>query len=596
MIPLVLEAMKLATTLHTTHPHRAEAHALVLAFPTLMLRPLPEGCTHAAAEAEAQRRVALWKAGRFGDLQREALAGRTPRNPSSERRDDSANRAAQLVREGAFGRASALAQSYGLVQDPEEAVRALRHLHPPKRHFPDFAAPSAPARVPPQGGTLIDLYHLSSAIRKMPKRSATHVDGWRWEHLRDIAQYESGAATLLEYARTLLRADVPDKIADFLASATLYPFNKKDEDTVDRLRDQAVRDEVGDTFFPPTRPVAVASVLVRMATSALLEATLPALKQAVGSAQYGIKTPDALDKIIFGVRAAMEGLRGAVTVHLDMKNAFNEVSRERTWQALQRDPSLSPLHPIYRLLYLDREGAMWYYPPGSPTPYATIPSAEGSRQGCVLGNASFCVPFAGLLAWVAELLTRRRESGVPFAYIDDVYAVVSPPDGDAPPAADPCRGQGSGRPHRKRTKKLRYSARTPKPANSPPPPPARAPCRRCGRSRPHPAPAPLPPGIRIPGPVLPRRHPGPGHPDWRWGPARRTHAGSREAPGPPPAPGQLDGGRWPPPCRPSPPPGLRGPPLPALPERPAPRPIRRSPGRGRRPSTRLPPAHSSSPR
>ena len=205
----------------------------------------------------------------------------------------------------------------------------------------------------------MDRCHLTRAIRGMPKRAATHVDGWRWEHIRDLASQESGPDVLLKYIGTIIRADVPPEIADYLASATLFPFNKQRESTIDELREQAQIENPDTPFSPPTRPVAVSSVLVRVASSCLLESMLPSIQQAVGNVQYGIKTPDALEKIIFGVRAAMEGLRGTVTVHLDMKNAFNEISREQTWRTLSQDPSPTPMRALYRLLYLYREGEMW---------------------------------------------------------------------------------------------------------------------------------------------------------------------------------------------------------------------------------------------
>ena len=79
-----------------------------------------------AAQAESARRAALWKAGRFHDLRREAVTARAAAGTSDNRRDDTAEKAALLVREGAaFGRASALAQTHGMVQDPDEATRAL---------------------------------------------------------------------------------------------------------------------------------------------------------------------------------------------------------------------------------------------------------------------------------------------------------------------------------------------------------------------------------------------------------------------------------------------------------------------------------------
>ena len=177
------------------------------------------------------RRVALWRAGRFGNLQREAVAERTARSTGDGGGYSRTDRGVDLVREGALGRAVAIAQAHGIVQDPEEARRALEALQPPRRHYPDFIPPAGPARIACGGGPSLEMKHLSVAIKRMPRLSTAHVDGWRWEHVRDVAAH-GGAEALLSYVRTVARADVPEVIADFLASATLYPFLKKDLVTV----------------------------------------------------------------------------------------------------------------------------------------------------------------------------------------------------------------------------------------------------------------------------------------------------------------------------------------------------------------------------
>ena len=157
------------------------------------------------------------------------------------------------------------------------------------------------------------------------------------------------------------------------------------------------------------------STLVRLAGSCLLEATKPALRTAVGPSQYGFTTPNGLEAILFGVRAAREG-QGHWLLQLDVANAFNEISRERIWQRLEQDPALAPLRPFYRLLYLDRPGALWYYPSGSSSPHATLHSDEGTRQGCVLGGAFFALGFAPFLDWISGLCETDPQGGDPVRF------------------------------------------------------------------------------------------------------------------------------------------------------------------------------------
>ena len=74
-------------------------------------------------------------------------------------------------------------------------------------------------------------------------------------------------------------------------------------------------------------------------------------RAAVGASQYCVKTPDGIEAVLFGIRAAREQ-RNCWNLQLDFANAFNEVSRQRIWQQLTTDPALAPLLPFYRLKLL----------------------------------------------------------------------------------------------------------------------------------------------------------------------------------------------------------------------------------------------------
>ena len=423
LAPPVLEAMSLAGRLHQSHPGRPAAFALVTAAPTLLFRPFPPGAAQPAVRIEATRRVSLWRAGRLADLMQEAVTEHAAGQPPAGRRrpaDAAPHLAASLVRDGAYGKAAALAQSHGLVEDPAEAERALRALHRPRRAFPDYVPPGRPARTP-SAAQVVQAEHVQEAVQRMPKRAATHVDGWRWEHIRDLLNVEEAEPAVLAYVQAVVSADVPADAADFLSSATLWPFLKEDQAAV-----AAARACAGETtFVPPTRPVAVSSALARLAGASLLAATTPAIRAAVGPSQYCVKTPDGVEAVLFGVRAARES-RNLWTLQLDIANAFNEVSRQRIWQQLNADPALAPLIPFFRLMYLDRNGPLWYYPPGHCSPGATLASEEGSRQGCVFGSALFGIGYAPFLRWVDDRCTQGVHQGVQFSFADDTTIVGCP--------------------------------------------------------------------------------------------------------------------------------------------------------------------------
>ncbi len=80
-------------------------------------------------------------------------------------------------------------------------------------------------------------------------------------------------------------------------------------------------------------------------------------------------------------------------------------------------------------MYLDRNGPLWCCPSGHKSPYATLESAEGTRQGCVLGQAFFAIGYAPFLRWLETRCTQGPHQGVPllpYGFADDTHIVGSP--------------------------------------------------------------------------------------------------------------------------------------------------------------------------
>jgi N-acyl-L-homoserine lactone synthetase len=57
---------------------------------------------------------------------------------------------------------------------------------------------------------------------KAPRLSAPHIDGWRWEHVRDL-----NVPAWRKWVNRYAAGNIPDVAADFLASATGWALHKQ---------------------------------------------------------------------------------------------------------------------------------------------------------------------------------------------------------------------------------------------------------------------------------------------------------------------------------------------------------------------------------
>ena len=121
---------------------------------------------------------------------------------------------------------------------------------------------------------------------------------------------------------------------------------------------------------------------------------------------------------MFSVRMLAEHRRDFVVVKIDMKNAFNEVSRAAIIQALEEEPTLQ---------HLAWHAAVVLAPDSGPESGGVRwgLSEEGTAQGDPLSSPYFCV------AWhkeVRELNSSLKSSGGMARFgMDDGYA-LGPPD------------------------------------------------------------------------------------------------------------------------------------------------------------------------
>ena len=386
-----------------------------------MTAPFPDGASKPVVKAIMSERVRLWELADIASLRHKAEA------PAREIRLGTGLRTAQrataelaavLISDGEISKAARLSESNGLLQDIAEAHAALLPMHPPRKRMDDVTIPTDPLVAPRRDGSaLISQDALLKAVAKAPAHSAPGIDGMRHEHLKVLVQTQHGLESVLAIARQIARGDVPAAVADLLATSRLVAFSKDTLANTNAARDSAHARNI--PFVPAVRPIGIGLVLTRITTSALIETHLDAITAAIlPDLQHGFRNRSGAELIQHAVRIGMQAAPAAGCLQLDLRNAFNTVSRERIFQIISDTPALAYLLPIYRLLYLDRHAPLLLY--DGDHLHATLASAEGVRQGCVLGMAIFCLAIAPHLQRITQL------GGLPFGYADDCNIMCTP--------------------------------------------------------------------------------------------------------------------------------------------------------------------------
>jgi hypothetical protein len=191
LLPVVTDLCDKAADTRGEVLREAAWDALFL-FPTLVLGPQKPGISSSAIKSEVAARLDLWKRGLLDVLADKAKANiRPPSGRSKTHR--AARRAAQLLRKNQFSRADALAGSLGVADATEDTIHGLGPLFPdPGAVDPtdlmDYYGPAAP---PPPGGPVPVIRYSGDAPElsgRTPPLSSPHRDGWRNEHLVELAR------------------------------------------------------------------------------------------------------------------------------------------------------------------------------------------------------------------------------------------------------------------------------------------------------------------------------------------------------------------------------------------------------------------------
>jgi hypothetical protein len=224
----------------------------------------------------------------------------------------------------------------------DEVLEVPTTLHPHEYAPQPPAAEECPAQI--TSGI------LAKVLAKVPRGSAAGPSGWTYEHVKAAVKASQEAEiAVLELMSAMVQGKLPHVPA--LLQSTLLPISK---------------------LCGGIRPIAIGEVWYRLAGLCAL-ATCKAEGQSLAPLQSVVGVPGGAQILGQALAAGIAAEPDCVTVQLDLRNAFNTLSRQWMLEAVaQRCPSLLPF-------------ATWLY--ATPTPLrlrgsaATIASTRGVRQG-----------------------------------------------------------------------------------------------------------------------------------------------------------------------------------------------------------------------
>ena len=229
-----------------------------------------------------------------------------------------------LVEEGALSKAAKMLIAQGLADSENPVVeKALRELHPPPQ--PHMVAVDAlPSAV--QGNLAGDMEEAEkaevwekrvwSAITSFPPGSAGGPSGLRPTHLKEICRKLGPGTPVVAaigvFVEVAVTTTFPASVREVLCASSLIPLQKKDGGV---------------------RPIAVGDTLRRVIGKCLLGSEAVKTELAcLRPRQCGVGVKNAAEMVGMGLQRfvqskAAQGDHDYVVLQVDMRNAFNSISR-----------------------------------------------------------------------------------------------------------------------------------------------------------------------------------------------------------------------------------------------------------------------------
>ena len=239
----------------------------------------------------------------------------TTRRTDKQQMQSHIRKVAALARAGEKGRALAGARNAPPVPVTEQIVQEIKSLY-----LAD-PEPPAPASAPISALFLSEVAeHVPTTLRKMPRLSEPGPLGMRAEHWYDFGSLAGNSGLFVQVIAHIAAAAVPSSVLQYLKAGQITPLAK------------------------PTgshRPLLMMSFLRRLALKSVMAAKKESVAKCAGPLQYGVGRPDGANTMIKTIQYLAEADNSRVLVVLDLKAAFQNVSRI-TEQIVKEINSLYP--------------------------------------------------------------------------------------------------------------------------------------------------------------------------------------------------------------------------------------------------------------
>ncbi|MDP3213170.1 MAG: reverse transcriptase family protein [Deltaproteobacteria bacterium] len=303
------------------------------------------------------------------------------------------SKASRLIEAGHLSKTLRLLQSSGIADCNDNVLTKLRERHPAPRTdlSLDEIAPPIDTRCF-QLSMDPEEFNFPRFLLDLPKGSAPGLDGWRFEHLRVLAGRGDCCFMLLHSLNMILKGRLPEGAVECFANCRLIPLKKGEDDV---------------------RPIAIASCLRRLTSRLVCSKNAADFQAYFKPVQFGVAIRGGAEAIIHYTRAHLKREPDHCLVQVDIKNAFNQVSRQSFFETLAQDfPSLFR----YAKCFYGIEGQLFI------NDDTCIASREGVQQGDPLGPFLFCLAMHPVLS---ELTASHPQCKV-LAYMDDI-SILGPP-------------------------------------------------------------------------------------------------------------------------------------------------------------------------
>ena len=263
------------------------------------------------------------------------------------------------------------------VKSFEETYNDLLALHPQVNQD----IPSLPDNI--DDITTIDSEDILfiNHMKSLDTGSAPGVSGWTGNMLSILSADVDCRKYFAHFVCEIINANLPRKVANLLLTSLLIGIPKDGK--------------------PGTRPIAIGEIFLRFATSFALLFVSHLSHEFFLPHQYGVNISNGCETVIHTIQQALSHpTKKYYALCIDMKNAFNSISRAEMLRSLFSNKEFSSIFRLMHWCYQSPSPLVTQDKNGNPSYSFDFLSSEGARQGGNESSLLFSIPVQEVLKTV----------------------------------------------------------------------------------------------------------------------------------------------------------------------------------------------------